>query len=339
MSDAQANGSRNGVERAAILLLTLGESEAAEILKHMGAKDVQRLGRTMASLTNVSRDEVREVLGQFTVAVEKQTSLGVGGDEFVRKVLVNALGEEIAASLMDRISLGGQRKGLEALKWMSARAVADLVRNEHPQIIAIVLSYLDSDQSAEVLACYPPPVRADLIMRVATLDGIQPSALAELDEMMEKQFAAAGGTGKSSSLGGLKVAAEMVNLLDGSMGNALLADVTKADERLSQSIQDLMFVFDDLIEIDDRGMQELLRQVPADKLLLALKGVDEAFKTKVFKNMSQRAAEMLKADLESKGPVRLADVEAAQKEILLAARKLADAGTIQLGGKGGEQYV
>jgi len=338
MIDAAANAKRSGVERAAILLLTLGESEAAEILKHMGAKDVQRLGRTMAELTNVSRDEVRDVLGQFTSAVDKQTSLGVGGDEFVRKVLVNALGQEKAESLMDRISLGGQRKGLEALKWMSPRAVADLVRNEHPQIIAIVLSYLDSDQSAEVLACYAPEVRADLIMRVATLDGIQPSALAELDEMMEKQFAAAGGSGKSSSLGGLKVAAEIVNLLDGSMGNTLMNDVNKADERLSQSIQDLMFVFDDLVEVDDRGMQELLRQVPADKLLIALKGADENFKTKVFKNMSQRAAEMLKGDLEAKGPVRLSDVEAAQKEILLAARKLSDEGTIQLGGKG-EQYV
>jgi flagellar motor switch protein FliG len=338
MSDARASPDRSGVEKAAILLLTLGESEAAEILKHMGAKDVQRLGRSMAELTNVSRDEVRNVLGAFTSAVEKQTSLGVGGDEFVRKVLVNALGEEKAANLMDRISLGGQRKGLEALKWMSARAVADLVRNEHPQIIAIVLSYLDSDQSAEVLACYTPEVRADLVMRVATLDGIQPSALAELDEMMEKQFAAAGGSSKSSSLGGLKVAAEMVNLLDSSVGTTLMTDIGKADERLSQSIQDLMFVFDDLVEVDDRGMQELLRQVPADKLLIALKGVDEAFKTKVFKNMSQRAAEMLKSDLEAKGPVRLADVEAAQKEILLAARKLSDAGTISLGGKG-EEYV
>jgi flagellar motor switch protein FliG len=338
MSEAQGKGARSGVERAAILLLTLGESEAAEILKHMGAKDVQRLGRTMAELNNVSRDEVRDVLGSFTTALEKQTSLGVGGDEFVRKVLVNALGEEKAASLMDRISLGGQRKGLEALKWMSPRAVADLVRNEHPQIIAIVLSYLDSDQSAEVLACFSPEVRSDLVMRVATLDGVQPSALHELDEMMEKQFAAAGGTGKSSSLGGLKVAAEMVNLLDGSMGSTLMTDIGKADERLSQSIQDLMFVFDDLVEVDDRGMQELLRQVPADKLLIALKGVDEPFKAKVFKNMSQRAAEMLKSDLEAKGPVRLADVESAQKEILLAARKLSDAGTISLGGKG-EEYV
>jgi len=339
MRNEAAKGPRSGVERAAILLLTLGESEAAEILKHMSAKDVQRLGRSMAELSNVSRDEVRAVLGEFTTSVENQTSVGVGSDDFIRRVLVNALGEEKAASLMDRISLGGQRKGLEALKWMSPRAVADLVRNEHPQIIAIVLSYLEPEQSAEVLACLPEGLRADLVMRVATLDGIQPTALAELDDMMEKQFAATGGaSGKSSALGGLRTAAEMLNLLDSSLGTTLMTEIGKTDEGLSQKIQDLMFVFEDLLEVDDRGMQELLRQVPADKLLIALKGADETFKTKVFKNMSQRAAEMLKGDLEAKGPVRLADVEAAQKEILLAARKLADEGSIQLGGKG-EQYV
>jgi flagellar motor switch protein FliG len=338
MSEANAKGGRNGVERAAILLLTLGESEAAEILKHLGAKDVQRLGRSMAELSNVSRDEVRSVLGEFTTAVESQTSLGVGSDEYVRRVLINALGEEKAASLMDRISLGGQRKGLDALKWMDAKQVAELVRNEHPQIVAIVLSYLEPEQAAEVLSCLPDGLRSDLVMRVAMLDGIQPSALAELDEMMEKQFASGGSSGKSSALGGLRVAAEMVNLLDSSVGTSIMGDIGKTDEGLSQKIQDLMFVFDDLLEIDDRGMQELLRQVPADKLLIALKGADESFKTKVFKNMSQRAAEMLKGDLEAKGPVRLADVEAAQKEILLAARKLADEGTIQLGGKG-EEYV
>jgi flagellar motor switch protein FliG len=336
---AEIAKSRNGVERAAILLLTLGESEAAEILKHMGAKDVQRLGRSMAELNNVSRDEVRDVLSSFTTQLESQTSLGVGGDEFVRKVLVNALGDEKANSLMDRIRLGGQRKGLEALKWMDSRAVAELIRNEHPQIISIVLSYLEPDQGAEVLGFLPENTRSDLIMRVATLDGVQPSALSELDEMMEKQFAAGASNGKSSSLGGLKVAAEMVNLLDVKIGNAVMAEVGKADERLSQSIQDLMFVFADLLEVDDRGMQELLRQVPADKLLLALKGADEEFKAKVFKNMSQRAAEMMKDDLANKGPVRLADVEGAQKEILLAARKLADDGTIALGGKGGDEYV
>ena len=335
----EAAKSRGGVERAAILLLTLGESEAAEILKHMGAKDVQRLGRSMAELTSVTRDEVRSVLNTFTTELESQTALGVGGDEFVRRVLVSALGDEKANSLMDRIRLGGQRKGLEALKWMDARAVAELIRNEHPQIIAIVLSYLEPDQAAEVLSFLPETMRPDLIMRVATLDGVQPSALSELDDMMEKQFAAGAGNGKSSSLGGLKVAAEMVNLLDSKVGNNLMTEVAKTDERLSQSIQDLMFVFEDLMEIDDRGMQELLRQVPADKLLIALKGADESFKAKVFKNMSQRAAEMMKDDLANKGPVRLADVELAQKEILLAARKLSDEGTIALGGKGGEEYV
>ncbi len=334
---AVAKSGRNGVERAAILLLTLGETEAAEILKHLGARDVQRLGRSMAELKNVSRDEVREVLGEFTTTIEGQTSLGVANDEFVRKVLISALGEEKAASLMERISLGEQRKGLDALKWMDARRVADLIRLEHPQIIAIVLSYLETEHAAEVLGCLPEGMRSDLVMRVATLDGIQPSALSELDDMMEKQFSSLGST-KSSVLGGLRSAAEMVNLLDSSVGTGIMNDIGKSDEVLSQKIQDLMFVFDDLLEIDDRGMQELLRQVPADKLLIALKGADESFKAKVFKNMSQRAAEMLKSDLEAKGPVRLSDVEAAQKEILVAARKLADEGTIQLGGKG-EEYV
>lgn len=339
MSEAARKDERSGVERAAILLLALGESEAAEILKHLGAKDVQRLGRSMAELRNVSREEVRNVLGDFTTAIELQTSLGVANEDFVRKVLVNALGEEKAASLMDRIALGGQRKGLDALKWMDARAVCDLIRNEHPQIIAIVLSYLETEQAAEVLACFPAPMRSDLVMRVATLDGVQPMALAELDEMMEKQFQASGGSSKSSALGGLRTAAEMVNRLDSSMGTALMTDIGKSDENLSTKIQDLMFVFDDLLEIDDRGMQELLRQIPADKLLIALKGADVTFKEKVFRNMSQRAAEMLKGDLEAKGPVRLSEVEAAQKEILVAARKLADDGTIALGGKGGEEYV
>jgi flagellar motor switch protein FliG len=339
MSEAkQQKGERSGVERAAILLLTLGESEAAEILKHLGAKDVQRLGRSMAELSNVSREEVRNVLGEFTSAVESQTSLGVANEEFVRKVLVNALGEEKASNLMDRIALGGTRKGLDALKWMDARQVAELVRNEHPQIIAIVLSYLESDQAAEILACLPEGLRSDLVMRVALLDGVQPTALQELDDMMEKRFANNGGSAVSSALGGLRAAAEMVNLLNPAVGNTIMGDIGKSDEGLSAKIQDLMFVFDDLLEIDDRGMQELLRQVPADKLLIALKGADENFKAKVFKNMSQRAAEMLKGDLEAKGPVRLADVEAAQKEILLAARKLADEGTINLGGKG-EEYV
>jgi flagellar motor switch protein FliG len=333
-----AKGGRSGTERAAMLLLTLGEQEAAEVLKHMGAKDVQKVGSAMAQMANVSRDEVSGVLSRFTTVLESQTSLGVGTDDYIRKVLINALGEDKASGVIDRILLGRSSKGLEALKWMDPRAVAEMVRYEHPQIQAIVLSYLDSDQSAEVLASLPENMRADVIMRIATLDGIQPSALSELDEIMEKQFAG-NSSGKSSVLGGVKVAANIVNLMDMTAGTTLMEQIQKSDEALSTRIQDLMFVFDNLLEIDDRGMQELLRQVQSDRLLLALKGAEDELKEKIFKNMSQRAAEMLKDDLAAKGPVKLSEVEAAQKEVLAVARKMAEAGTLALGGKGGEAYV
>jgi flagellar motor switch protein FliG len=278
------------------------------------------------------------VLTNFTTVIESQTSLGVGSDEYIRKMLVNALGEDKAAGVIDRILMGRSSKGLEALKWMDPRAVAEMVRLEHPQIVAIIMAYLDPDQSAVVLAELPDWLRADIVMRIATLDGIQPSALSELDEMMEKQFAG-NGAGKSSALGGPKVAANILNFMDMSAGTSLMEIIQKTDETLGGKIQDLMFVFDNLLEVDDRGMQELLRQVQSDRLLLAMKGADDALKEKIFKNMSQRAAEMLKDDLEAKGPVRLSEVEAAQKEILAVARRMAEAGTIVLGGKGGEAYV
>lgn len=321
-----------------MLLLTLGEQEAAEVLKHMGAKDVQRVGSAMAQMANVSRDEVSGVLTNFTTVIESQTSLGVGADEYIRKVLINALGEDKASGVIDRILVGRSSKGLEALKWMDARAVFEVIRLEHPQIVAIVLAYLDPDQAAEVLALLPEWLRADVVMRIATLDGIQPSALSELDEIMEKQFAG-NGNSKSSTMGGPKVAANILNFMDMTMGTTLMEHVQKTDEALSTRIQDLMFVFDNLLEVDDRGMQELLRQVQSDRLLLAMKGAEDGLKEKIFKNMSQRAAEMLKDDLEAKGPVRLSEVEAAQKEILAVARRMAEAGTLALGGKGGEAYV
>lgn len=333
----EAVSRRTGTERAAIFLLTLGEQTAAEVLRHMGAKDVQRVGTAMAQLSNVSRAEVSQVLANFSRTVENQTSVGIGSDEYVRKVLINALGEDKAGGVIDRILVGRTSKGLEALKWMEPRAIAEMIRLEHPQIVAIVLSYVDPDQAAEVFGHLPEWLRADVIMRIATLDGIHPSALSELDEIMEKQFAGNAGR-KSSSLGGLKVAANILNLMDGSTEASVMEHVRKVDDALGARIEDLMFVFDNLIEVDDRGMQELLRELPQDRLLIALKGADEALKAKIFKNMSQRAAEMLKEDLESKGPVRLADVEAAQKEVLAIARKMAEAGTLALGGKG-EEYV
>ncbi|HXY97925.1 MAG TPA: flagellar motor switch protein FliG [Steroidobacteraceae bacterium] len=326
---------RNGTERAAILLLTLGEQEAAQILKHMSAKEVQRVGLAMAKVKNVSRVEVEKVVSDFTTNVEAQTSVGVGADEFLRKALVNALGEDKASAIIDRISIGRSTKGLEALKWLDARAVCELVRLEHPQMIAIVLAYLEPDHAAEVLQLLPSGVRSDVVVRIASLDGVQPTALTELDDIIEKQFSGKSAA-KTSVLGGPKAAANIMNALEPSHESAVMEQIKKSDEVLAQLIEDLVFVFDDLGGIDDRSMQELLRQVPGDQLLLALKGADEPLKDKIFKNMSQRAAEMLKDDLESKGPVRVADVEAAQKTILQMARKLAAAGTIALSGKGDE---
>jgi flagellar motor switch protein FliG len=328
---------RTGTERAAILLLTLGEQEAAQVLKHMGAKEVQRIGAAMAKLTTVSKEEVYTVITDFALSVESQTSVGVGAEDFLRKVLVDALGQDKASSIIDRISIGRSTKGLEALKWMDARAVAELIRLEHPQIIAIVLAYLEPDQSAEILTCLPANMRSDIMVRIATLDGVQPSALSELDDIMEKTFAGKG-TARTSALGGAKAAANIINNLEPSQEGVIMDQIVQTDEALGSRIQDLIFVFDNLLEIDDRSMQELLRQVSSDKLLLAMKGCEDAMKEKIFKNMSQRAAEMLKDDLESKGPVRISEVEGAQKEILQTARKLAESGAIALVGKG-DEYV
>jgi len=328
---------RSGTDRAAILLLTLGEQEAAQVLRHMGAKEVQRIGAAMAKLANVSREEVQSVITDFSTSVESQTSVGVGAEDFLRKVLVDALGQEKASSIIDRISIGRSTKGLEALKWMDARAVAELIRLEHPQIIAIVLAYLEPDQSAEILTALPANMRTDIMVRIATLDGVQPSALTELDDIMEKTFAGKGTT-RTSALGGAKAAANIINNLEPSQEGVLMEQILQTDEALGSRIQDLIFVFDNLMDIDDRSMQELLRQVASDKLLLAMKGADDAMKDKIFKNMSQRAAEMLKDDLESKGPVKISEVEGAQKEILQTARKLAEAGTIALASKG-DEYV
>ncbi len=326
-----------GPERAAILLMSLGESEAAQVLKHLGAKDVQKVGQAMASLGSVTRERVAAVVERFVGELENQTSLGVGADDYVRRVLVGALGEDKASGLIDRILLGRNSKGLEALKWMETRAVADLVRNEHPQIVAIVLAYLDADQAADVLAQLPERMRSDVLMRIARLDGIQPAALRELDEIMEKQFSGAGNI-KSSSVGGVKVAANILNLMDTSMETAIIGTISESDADLGTRIQDLMFVFDDLADVDDRGLQALLREASGEMLCVALKGADPRVRDKFTKNMSKRAAEMLLEDMEAKGPVRLADVEAAQKDILSTARRLAEAGEIVLGGKG-EDFV
>jgi len=325
-------------EKAAVLMMSLGEAQSTEILKHMNPKEVQRLGVAMANLKNVSKHQVQEVVDEFSTAVSEQTGFGVGNDDYIRSVLVGALGEDKAAGVIDRILLGRNSKGLEALKWMDPKQVAEIIRLEHPQIIAIVLSYLEPDHAAEVLGNLPPRAQPDIVMRIANLDGVQPRALQELDDILEKQFS--GNTGaKTSSVGGVKDAANILNFMDTSMEASIMDQVTETDEDLAQNIQDLMFVFDNLIDVDDRGIQTLLREVSTDSLILALKGADDGIKEKIFKNMSKRAAEMLRDDLEAKGPVRVSEVEAAQKEILGIARRLAESGDISLGGGGGEEFV
>lgn len=335
--DLQVVDNLSGLERSALLMLGLGEKHAAEILKHMGPKEVQEIGMSMAGLANVTNSQMELVMQKFVDTIGEQTSLGMGSDEYIRNMLTNALGADKASGVIDRILLGRNSKGLEQLKWMDPRAIAELIRLEHPQIIAIVLSFLDPDQAGGVLAEFPERVRSDVIMRVATLDGIQPAALQELDEILERQFAGAANV-KSSTLGGVKKAADILNFVDGTIEASVIEAITEADEDLSSEIQDNMFVFDNLIDVDDRGMQTMLREISSDQLLLALRGAPDELQEKIFKNMSSRAAEMLKDDLEAAAPVKVSDVEGAQKEILTIARRLADAGEIALGG-GGDDFI
>ncbi len=339
MASEQKKGRMNGSERAAVLLMTLGENDAAEVLKHMTPKEVQKIGEAMAAMANVPKDSVSDVLGDFCDTVDEQTDLGIGNDEYLKNILNSALGEDKAKNIIDRILIGSSSKGLDALKWMEARAVADIIRLEHPQIIAIVLSYLEQDQAADVLAALPENMRVDIVMRIATLDTIQPSAIHELDEMLEKQFSGNSDSIRTSSVGGIKTAASIMNFMDSTLEAEIIEKVKEMDDEVGTGIQDHMFVFENLIEVDDRGIQALLREVSAETLIVALKGADETVKEKILKNMSRRAGEMLKDDLESRGPVKLSEVESGQKEILTVARRMAETGEISLGGKGGDEYV
>ncbi|ADJ29036.1 flagellar motor switch protein FliG [Nitrosococcus watsonii] len=333
-----AESKLTGAERAAILLRALGERGAAEVLKHLAPKEVQMVGTTMATLQGITKEQVNEILQEFAGMMQEETAFGIGADDYIRGMLQNALGEDKASSLLNRILSGSNTAGIEQLGWMDAPSIYQVVHLEHPQIIAIVLSFLESDQAAEVLSLFPEQVRTNILVRVATLGNVQPSALGELNEVLERQFSGNNNHLKTSPVGGLKAAAGILNLLDSAIESDILAQIKETDAELGQSIEDLMFVFDNLLEVDDRGIQFLLREVSSEILIVALKGATEALKQKIFKNMSKRAAEMLREDLESKGPVRLSEVEAAQKEVLAIARRLAEAGDISLGGSG-DEYI
>ena len=327
-----------GIEDAAILLMSLGEEEAAEVFRHLSPKEVQRLGETIAKMRAVPRDKVDAVLDRFHALAAEHSTLVADNDEYVKAVLRKALGDDKANLLIDRIVRGSDVSGIESLKWMDPGSVAELLRNEHPQIVAAILVHLEHDHASEVLKAFGERQRNEVLVRIATLDGIQPSALKDLNEVLSRVLAG-GDRLKKATLGGAKTAAEIINLLGSSIETAVLDYIREADADLAQKIMDNMFTFDDLEQLDDKGIQSLLKEVQSESLVVALKGASAELRDKIFRNMSTRAAEALREDLESRGPVRLSEVEAEQKEMLKIVRRLADEGQIVLGGAGDDQFV
>jgi flagellar motor switch protein FliG len=328
----------NGVTRGAILMLALGENEASEVMKHLGPREVQKLGAAMTTLKSIGHEDVETVLDQFLTIADQNSSLGLDSDDYVRSVLNKALGDDKASGLIGRILQERDASGIESLKWMDPQTVAEFIRNEHPQIIATILVHLERDQASEVIGHFAPRLRSDVMLRIATLDGVKPTALKELNDVLTKLL-----TGneslKKKSMGGVRTAAEIMNFMSGENETSVMEDLKSYDDDMAQKIMDEMFVFDNIIDIDDQGIQTMLREVQSETLIIALKGATEELREKIFKNMSTRAAEMMREDLENKGPVRLSEVETQQKEILQIIRRLADEGQIMLGAKGDDAYV
>lgn len=328
----------DGIQDSAIFLLTLGENEAAEVLKYMGPKEVQKISMAMVELTNLSRDQIALVFHNFLLAVAEKTTIGIDSNDYIRNMLTKALGDDKASGMLDRIMHSTDTSGIESLKWMDPGAVAEMIGNEHPQIIATILVHLEADQAAAILKMLNERTRNDALLRISTLDGVQPVALHELNDVLGKLLSG-GGKGKKSLRGGVSTAADILNFMGGTLETEMIENVRSFDPELAQKIEDKMFVFENVMDVDDRGIQLILREVQSEALIFALKGASEELREKIFKNMSSRAAEMMREDLESKGPVKLSDVEANQKEILKVVKRLSDEGQIALSGKGDDAYV
>ncbi|KQR60895.1 flagellar motor switch protein FliG [Acidovorax sp. Leaf160] len=327
-----------GLNDAAIMLMSLGEEEAAEVFKHLSPKEVQKLGETIARMKSVSREKVDSVINRFSNDAAAQSLLVSDTSNYVRSVLKRALGDDKAALLIDRILQGGDVSGIESLKWMDPLSVAELLRNEHPQIVAAILVHLDPDQSSAILMQLSDRQRGEVLLRIATLEGIQPTALKDLNEVLFKVLAG-GDKIRKSSLGGVKSAAEIINLLGSGMDATVLESIRGYDADLAQKIMDKMFVFDDVMKLDDRAIQTVLREVASETLVVALKGAQPELREKFLSNMSSRAADSMREDLESRGPMRLSEVEAQQKEILKTVRRLSDEGQIVIGGGGDDALI
>jgi flagellar motor switch protein FliG len=330
--------SDTGVQDAAIFLMSLGEEEAAEVFKHLAPKEVQRLGEAIARTRSVSRVRVDGVIEKFTHEAASQSLLVSDTDNYVRAVLKRALGEDKAGLLIDRILQGGDVTGIESLKWMDPLSVAELLRNEHPQIMAAILVHLDFEQVAGILKNLTARTRNEVILRIATLEGIQPTALKDLNEVLFKVLAG-GDKVRKASLGGVKTAAEIINMMGTQIETTVIDAIREHDADLAQKIMDKMFTFEDLTKLDNKSMQQVLKEVSTDSLVIALKGATAELRDLVLANMSTRAAEGLRDDLESRGPVRLSEVETQQKEILKVVRRLSDEGSIVIGGGGDDSFV
>ncbi|MCG9076158.1 flagellar motor switch protein FliG [Laribacter hongkongensis] len=330
MSDA-------GIRRSAVLLFSLGQADAVEVFKYLGPKEVQKISTMMTQITNLGRDEIMQAAQLFRDEAQMRASIDAS-DEFLKRVLTEALGEDKASNLLDKITQGNDHTGIESLKWMDPASAADLIRNEHPQIIATILVHLDPDQSSAILQNFTDRLRNDALLRIATLEGVQPQALRELNDVLI-QLLSGSDRIKKSAMGGIQLTAEILNFMGANVEHSALGSIREYDPELAQRIQDKMFVFENLRDLDNRSIQVLLREVSSESLILALKGTSNELKEKIFKNMSSRAAEMLRDDFEAKGPVKVSEVEAEQKEILKIVRKLADDGQIVMAGKGGEEGV
>lgn len=323
-----------GLEKAAVLLMTLGPDEAAEVLKHLGPREVQRISMKMASMPPQARSRIDPILVEL-IGHYGQGSMVHADQEQLRLMLTKALGDERAGHLLARMTQGSDTAGIESLKWLDAATAADLIKNEHPQIIATILVYLEFDQAGEILKHFTERLRNDVVLRIATLDGVQPTALRELNDALTRMLSGATSM-KKAAMGGVHHAAEILNFVGSNFETSVIDNVREYDPELAQRILDEMFVFENLMDIDDRGIQVLLREVQSDSLIVALKGAQPELREKIFRNMSSRAADMLREDLDSRGPVRLSEVEAEQKEILKTCRRLAEEGQLVMGGKGDE---
>jgi len=327
-----------GLQDAAIFLMSLGEEEAAEVFKHLSPKEVQKLGETIAKTRAVSHERVDQVMLRFTSVASSQSLLVSDTDNYVRSVLKRALGDDKAALLIDRILQGGDVSGIESLKWMDPFSIAELLRNEHPQIVAAILVHLEADQTAGVLKNFTERTRNEVMLRIATLEGIQPTALKDLNEVLYKVLAG-GDKIRKTSMGGVKTAAEIINMMGTQIESSVIESIRGFDPELAQKIMDKMFVFEDLLKLDGKSIQLVLKEVATDQLIVALKGATNDLRELVLANMSTRAAEALREDLESRGPMRLSEVEAQQKEILKVVRRLSDEGQIMIGGGEEEAFV